>query len=290
MLKKIMLILFFGFGATTYGQFQETGVEGNYNLYPAGSSDVGLNSIDVKGRFLLNFGKLKLQNETSFENYNFSYPFETTFNTEDIENYKIFGNRIHLGYSVSGNWDVHSYFKISLASNFQSGITSEDFLYTGGAYILKKGGSVANPSYFKIGAGYETYFGKPQIYPLVSYYKRLNEEFTAEIGFPKTEIFFTPNEKYSLSAKLDFTGTYLNLGEPLQPNLQYTAEKTGLSSTVLSINYNYVLDDAWSFNIGGGYLLNSKYRLLDKNNNEVLQFEIAPRPIFSTGIKLNLEK
>lgn len=278
-----------GLGIKTYSQLQESNFEGTYSTSLAGSNDPGFTKIGGKAGFLLDFGNFNLENTFSLQYYQVAYPTGLKFSTEEISSFKNISNKIDLSYKLSDKWELHTTLSPTIASTLKKDLTSEDFLLTGGAYIKKKSGSSESPSYFKIGAAYETFFGKPEIYPIISYYKEFTEEFSAEIGFPKTELEYAPSQKSSLNASLHFTGEYMNLSKPEYVDLQTEANKAALSTTSLGLTYSYRLDDSWSFNLGGGYLLNNKYNLLDTYDHEVFSFETNSQPFFTTGIKFNLK-
>ncbi len=289
MLKKILLMLFLGMGkiTTTYSQVEKISFTGNYKLLPNKNDKLGLEAIDLEGSFMIKFGQVRLQNKFVLENYQVTYPFGMKFNTEAVQNFKVAEERIDIGFAVSKKWQVHGYFITALVSNFEGSITSEDFLFTGGAYFLSKNETNAS-SVFKIGAGYETYFGKPDIYPLFSYYKKVGKKMAAEVGFPKTELTFTPSEQHALSTRLDFQGKFFNISKPIITDQDEVAQKARISTTSLSLMYKHILDDNWSFNIGAGYFLDSQFSLLKSTQTEGFQLELKNRIYFNSGIKLKL--
>lgn len=284
-----MVILMLNLGTKTYRQLKESNFEWNYITSPTGSNELHFTLAEGKAGFFLDFGRLNVENNFSYTYLQVDYPLAPGFATKGINSFQIIANKIELRYKLSDKWELQTFLSPSIASTLKKGLTSEDFLLAGGAYIKKQGGSSQNPSSFKLGAAYETFFGKPEIYPIVSYYKEFTEEFSAEIGFPSSTLEFTPTSKSGLSANLIFTGENMNLSKPLNLVFQDQVNKVEFSTTSLGVNYRYELDDSWSFNIGGGYLLNNEYNLLNEKDHEVYSFKMNSRPFFNTGIKFNLK-
>ncbi len=283
------MILMIGIGTKSFCQLREGVFEMNYLLYPNGSDNVSFNKTGLTSFFSYDFNQWTIKNTTAFKYYQLTYPAKTSFNTDALNNLYNLRNTIGLNYKPTKQWELYAEMGIGLASNFHAGLSTEDVLLTGGGYLTRKWGEEAKPSGLSLGAGYYTYFGKPEIYPVVSYFTWLGNDLSIEAGFPKSEIAYHYKQDHLFKANLDFRGVYVNLSGGLVPDTRNTAEKAEINTGSLGLEYEYRMDDTWSFSLGGGYMLNSNYNLNDSEGEELFSFNINEKPFFTTGVKFNIK-
>jgi hypothetical protein len=286
--KRLMIFLLLGIGTKAHSQLQESTFKLEYLLSPAGSNNTGMSKTGLKNTSVFNVRKLKVENTASVDSYQFTYPVNFNLDAEELGGIYNFSEKVDLGYPLSEKWELHADFGVALVSTLGSKITEQDFVYTGGSY-LKRGLGNGKASHITLGVGYYTFFGKPEIYPVFSYYREISGNFSVEFGFPSTVLNYNFNEKAGLKATLDFNGIYANLSNPVNADWENTAQKAELYKTSLGLDYNYELDESWSFNLGAGYLLNNEYNLLNRKNNNIFSVNTASQPFFTTGIKFNLK-
>jgi len=283
-----MIFLLLGIGTKAHSQLQESTFKLEYMVSPAGSDNTGISKTGLENTSIFTVRKFEFKNTASLDSYQFTYPVNFNLDAEELGGIYNFSEKADLGYQLSEKWALHANIGVALVSTFQGKITEEDLVYTGGLYIKSKLGN-GKASHIILGGGYYTFFGKPGIYPVFSYYRAINDNISVEFGFPSTVLNYDFNEKADLKATLDFNGIYANLSNPVNADWKNSAQKAELHKTSLGLDYNYVLDESWSFNLGAGYLLNNEYNLLDSENNNIFSVNTASQPFFTTGIKFNLK-
>lgn len=275
-------------GTKAYSQLQESTFKLEYMAFPAGSDNIGFSKTGLENTSVFKLGKFTVENTSLIRAYQFTYPISFDLDTDELRSINNFSEKADFGYKITDFWEVHANIGVELVSTLKSKITEEDFLFTGGSYFKKILGSETT-SHIILGAGYYTFFGKPQLFPLISYYREWSENFSMELGFPITSVNYHLTEKSNLKTTLDFTGMYVNLSDPVSIDRHNSAQKAELYYTSLKVEYDYVLDNSWSFNLGIGYLLNNEYNLLNRDNNKIFSINTTPRAYFTTGIKFNLK-
>ena len=290
-MNKILLILFLIIiSAEGFSQFNRELLSLNYSYAPMGNDDYDFSKIEMNISMPFKLKNGFLRNSINLNYYNMNFRYGLDFNTKDLE--KVYGINYDLMYTyhLSSTWSVALRGGISLTSNFTNRVNGEDIQFTGGVVTEKNGGTLDKPFKFIFGLGYATITGEPRIIPLVSYSKKVNDKFSYEIGFPRTYASYNINERSTLKSMLWMNGFYSNLSDPIDIRNVYNAEKSSFSAISLGLDYSYRMDENWVIVLKGGYSFNSKYDLLDNDNNMVYSFDSSSRPYISTGIKFNLKR
>lgn len=271
-----------------YGQLERDVFSFNYTLAPIGNDGVDFYKTDFKLNIPVKLKKGVLINSVGYDYYQLSYS-NAPVNTEELNSFHGVNYRFTYLYPLNNKWNLSAGVGVSIASNLASSITKEDFLFNGGVTAIKKGGTYKKPSLFVFGLGYSTLAGKPSVLPLISYSKKVNDTFSYGIGFPNTYATYILNDRNSFNASLWQNGFYANLSNPVGVTMMDDANKASYTDISLGLDYAYQMDNTWAITFKAGYSFHNTYELLDRDNNTVYDFDLGPKPYFSTGIKLNLK-
>lgn len=286
-ITMVAIILFIG--TKTYAQLQEDILSFNYGLAPIGHDNIDFYKTDFQLNLPITLQKGLLTTSIGFENYQINYTKDYSFSTGDIS--KLYNINYALKYilPLQDTWELSVMAKAAIASNLTSKLTANDFLYTGEAQFKKVFKNTNTKTSLAFGASYNTITGKPNVLPIISYYKEVNQKLSIEIGFPKTLATYKLSDVSTLQSAFTLNGFYANLSSPMVINASNEIEKASFSATSLGLEYQYLMDDYWAISFKGGYALSNNYKLLDANNATVYNFNTVSKPFFSAGLTFSLK-
>ena len=172
-----------------------------------------------------------------FLNLEDDYPFETsTLN-------KIHVIDLNIGYTFKWNekWRFGIKFNPRIASTLSKSLTSEDYFMNGGAFFIKdktKEESLKCPYRLILGLTYNATTGIPFPLPFISYFKRVNENWSYNAVVPKSNLKYRFNEKNNMQAFVGLDGYLAHLQTPLVINDQ-SVDNISLSIAIGGLGYEY---------------------------------------------------
>ncbi|MUU78101.1 DUF6268 family outer membrane beta-barrel protein [Winogradskyella endarachnes] len=198
-------------------------------------------------------------------NLNEDYP----FNIQQLKKLHIID--FSLGYTFKKNdlWRIGIKFTPRIASTLTTTITKDDIFLNGGVYAIKDRteDDINKPYRLIIGLTYNSTAGVPFPLPFVSYYRRLNKNWSYNIGLPKTNIKYFFSEKSILQTFAGLDGYFANIQNPISVNGK-TAKNISLSVAIGGLGYEYYFTKhivAYSY-IGYTFRLNNHLRNDDRDN------------------------
>ena len=295
-MKKISLVLFMiaanGLSAQMLmmggDEFEIGGV--NYSNVP-NLGDTEVTNFGADGGLARPFGKGFLGIRINYQNFDFSFNESTNIiDFSTYENMNLVQANVFYRRPLKNSWSMTISFGSSLISNLEGDISTEDFVINTIGLLSKKWGDRGRHSVLSFGALYGTQFGQPTLLPVVSFRQKLNEQWSYSIGLPITGINYKINKKNRLSFTLQPQGIYgNNSGEVLfesgtltNSKLQYNALRTGIS-------YRYKILPFLSALVEGGYLPLVNLRILDKDNNEIYDFNPDSSAYFNVGLRFGID-
>lgn len=287
MYKKLIILIAF-ISIKGYSQFDRDLFSFEYTLAPISNNGVDFSKTAIKLNIPTKLKKGMLFNSIGFNYSQLDY-FDVNINDKDLEKFYGINYGLTYMYPLSDKWKISTRGGISIVSNLANSISSDDLLFKGGITAIKKGGTPNKPSRFMFGLGYTTFSGTPRLLPIISYNKQVNEKLSYSIGFPNTFAKYKFNEQKSLKLGLWMNGFYANLSNSVNATTTEISNKATFRTVSLGLEYNYRMSDIWTIFFKGTYSFYNKYELLDNNNNTTYDFDLGPKPYFSTGIKLNLK-
>ncbi|MDT8347787.1 MAG: DUF6268 family outer membrane beta-barrel protein [Flavobacteriaceae bacterium] len=291
-LKKsnVLLILLL----TTYCSFAQLGdlVKLEYTQIPQKDSRNQFKRINTLFKY-----PIKIQEDAylvpgiSYKNVQFDLTKDWDFDNENIDEFHFFETTLGYTYLLKNkNWRVGSEVGVGISSNFEtSGTTSNDYVYTVSAYAIhrKRFDYDNKKRVWILGIRFATDFGTPFPIPVATYNKQWRAEWETNIGVPKSNIKYMPNDRHTFEAFASLDGFYGNI----QRNVQ-TPEGIGsnVSMTLVysGLKYEYVVREYVFFYTEVGHTLLNRIRFRDGSNEVIFTLNDKNTFYFRTGIKVKI--
>lgn len=261
----------------------------NFEIFSVGlnstlnnSNSVGLRNANININLPLKLKSGVLTNSISFSRYYLDYNRDETMKTETIESFKTL--KYTLGYFTKINdiWGLKTNISPTISSNFESGITMEDFFLNGSLAFIKTG----KKGNLHLGLVYNTGFGTNKAMPIISYSGKVNSVFSYMLGMPITKIEYSINSTNKASFYLKPKGFYSNISDNLIINTDEKVEKVKYKSIQTGVNYSHSIDEFWKLSLDAGYQFSTKYELL---NNRESVYEFKTKNSFFVGLNLKYD-
>jgi len=214
------------------------------------------------------------------------YPFDTSL----IETINIIDFNIGYTFKTSEKWRLGFKFNPRIASTMTEKLTSDDFFLNGGAFAINdrtKDESIKRPYRLILGLTYNTTTGIPFPLPFVSYYRRVNENWSFSAGVPKSNVKYFFTEKSMMQTFVSLDGYFANLQRPLTIDGKQI-DNISLSVAVAGIGYEYFFTKHLVAYAYTGYTFRLNNVLRDNNRNEVFKLDDVNAFYLRTGIKFKI--
>ncbi|MFI1773232.1 DUF6268 family outer membrane beta-barrel protein [Thalassobellus citreus] len=289
-MKRIIMVAFIiSVANKSFAQLKEHMFSFNYSLAPIGGDEVDFYKTDLKANIPVKLKKGKIINSIGFDYYQLNYTNDYSFATANLTEFYNISYGLNYIYPISNTVSISAKAEVSIASNLINTVSSDDLLLLGDIFLSKKIGGETGKGSLIVGASYNVITGKPNVLPIVSYTKQVNNKFSYSIGYPKTYANYKMSPVSSLKSFLSIDGVYANLNSLTYVNTMTEANKASFTTTSLGLEYDYIMDGFWSISFKGGYSVSNKYTLLNNNDDEVFDFNTVSKPFLSAGIKFNLK-
>ncbi|MEL6811837.1 MAG: DUF6268 family outer membrane beta-barrel protein [Bacteroidota bacterium] len=180
----------------------------------------------------------------------------------------------------------------ALMSNFQNGITSDDLILSGRAVAIKRWGGQEKNAALMFGAAYGILFGAPNVFPIISFRKKVNDRWSYSLGLPQTGATYRINERNQVSILISPDSYFGNNSSEVSldnfetlstTKLQYLSVRTGLE-------HRYQLQPNITIVTKAGLVPFGDLEVRDVNNNVLYEFETDSSPYISTGLSFNINR
>jgi hypothetical protein len=228
---------------------------------------------------------------TLFSNYsNSQINFLTSlnsFNEVDIQNLYSLDIGIMKEIDLKKNWSSKIVFNPQVRNNSFKNIDSDSYIFNSSILFFKK---INTNSDINFGLEYGTLLGSPSIYPVFQYNKSINKKYSFGIGFPKSFLKYSVNEKNKVLFNANYNSYFTKINDATsrvvnQEILKYNS--VFLSKLDTSLEYNYIFYNESVVSIRLGKSFGNKLKI-EENNNEVSNFNFTNDFIISMGFKYNL--
>ena len=167
---------------------------------------------------------------------------------------------------IHDKWGVRAMAKPTLASNFQDGISGDDFYMQGSAVvhrIIRKGFSVG------AGAAYTNGFGEPVAVPILSL-RYQTEKFDLDINAPvKVSAKYTASKFVAgIKAEVDGNQYNLRLGDNENPQVE-KLDAINFSRMNIGPVFGWVIDGQGRIELSAGVSLNRIFKVVDVADTEL---------------------
>lgn len=212
------------------------------------------------------------------------------FNTEPLKRLHVIDLSFAYTFKSNSTWRLGFKINPRIASTLTKTLTMDDLFLNGGAYIIKDrtdATDIPKPYRLILGLTYNTTAGVPFPLPFVSYYRRVNENWSFNAGVPKSNLKYFINERNMVQAFVVLDGYYAHLQEPTSVNGE-SVDHISLSVAVGGLGYEYYFTKhlvAYSY-LGYTFRLNNVLR--NRDRDEIFKLNDLNAFYLRTGIKFKI--
>lgn len=213
------------------------------------------------------------------------------FNTSEL-------NRLHiidlsLGYTFKckdEKWRLGFNFNPRIASTLTHSLTLDDVFLNGGVFAIKDrtdATDIKRPYRLVLGLTYNTTAGLPYPLPFVSYYRKINDTWSFNLGVPKSNLKYTFNKHSIVQAFTSLDGYFTNIQKPMLVNGR-EVNNISLSVAVGGLGYEYCFTKHIIAYTYVGYTFRLKNVLRNANRDEVFKLDELNAFYLRTGLKFKI--
>lgn len=297
-MKKLTVLFFINFAMCVTAQsspFSGNGLElgrFEYSLLPSiGNTQLEKTAVSVGlgkkfGKSLLTFGI----NYTKYDIYFKDILLGNTLS--DFEN--IHTMRINFFYSrpLKNNWFVNALVSPMLSSTLTEDISTDDFFYN--TFLSASKLWIKNDlrTNLTLGVGFGTLFGRPRVFPIVSYSKQLSLNTRYSIGLPFSGLFHDINEKNTINFTLSPEGLFANNASSIlnTENEEINNSRLQFNGLKLTLGYQLKFDENWITHFKLGYMPISNMEVIDLEDNTLYDINTNETIFLNIAVSFNLNK
>lgn len=210
------------------------------------------------------------------------------FNTEDLASVQtIEGSLGYLKKLKNSDWFYGFKVGVRLASNFESHMVGDDYLYLIGAYAIRnrtKEGTADKPNRLVIGLDYSSTPGRNYPLPIFNYYREFQPDWTYTLGVPKTNIRYKFDTRNHVQGFVTLDNFFANI----QANKIINGkEADNISQTLVlgGLGYEHYFTKHLLYYAYVAYSIYNDYRLRNKKRDDIYTIDDKGTLYFRTGIK-----
>ncbi len=213
---------------------------------------------------------------------------DVPFNTDDLNSVQnIEASLGYLHMSKKTNWIYAGNLGARIASNFQTKLTSDDFIYIGRVYAIRDRtdeGKAEKPDRLILGLEYSTTPGRNFPLPIINYYKEFAPNWTYTLGVPKTNVRYKIDTKNHVQAFVTLDNVHANIqGNKVVGDR--VAEHISMTIIIGGLGYEHYFTKHLLYYGYVGYSFSDDYRLRTDTREDIVKIEEKNSPYFRTGIK-----
>lgn len=288
--KKVLMLLFMTSFYMAHAQLTDL-ARLEYSFIPKSNSEDQYTRL----RALLNY-PIELKNDSYFivgGEYN-----RILLNLEDEYDFETSGlSKIHvidlnLAYTFKWNekWRFGVKFNPRIASTLTHKLNSDDFFMNGGVFFINKrtaSDEIKKDSRLILGLTYNATTGLPFPLPFVSYYRKIDENWSYTAGIPKSNLKYHFNPKNNLQVFTGLDGYLAHLQKPLVIN-EKEAEHISLSVAVSGLGYEYCFTKHLAAYLYTGYTVRLNNVIRSNNRDEIFKLDDINAFYLRSGLKFKI--
>lgn len=195
-----------------------------------------------------------------------------------------------IGYLIkpkASDWFYGFKLGMRVASNLESKLLSDDFLYLVAAYAIRdrtKAGEADKPNRLIWGLDYSTTPGRNYPLPILNYYREFHPDWTYTLGVPKTNLRYKFNNKNHLQTFVTLDNFFANI----QDNITVNGKRAeNISQTIIlgGVGYEYYFTEHLLYYGYVAYSISNDYRLRNNKRDDIYTIDDKNTLYFRTGIK-----
>ncbi len=292
-MKNFLTVLLCSITLSVGAQFNQYSLELRGRLISDKDSDASFQSLSISksiARIPIKKGAaglLQISGDYSYAHINFKNNFGMFDDLENLHNVGLVVNYIR---PMSKKWTFIGRVNPQLNSTFTDGIKGDDF-YINVAALWNY--SKTPMSRLTFGLAYTNTLGFPAPIPIISYWKKFNEQWEISLGVPRTSGTYNFSKKSSLIGYIEINGYNANISENIPASVSTTngtqyAERIGYRDIITGLEYRYRVKK-FMFRINSGYTLDRTFELQDGSNDNVFDFEMSNNLNIGFGLGYNFK-
>lgn len=214
------------------------------------------------------------------------YPFDKSL----FESLHIIDLSVAYTFKTSEYWRFGAKITPRIASTLNEKITGADFFLNGGIYAVNDrtdDESAEKPYRLILGITYNSTTGVPFPLPFVSYFRRLNDNWSYNLGVPKSNLKYFFNEKNMVQTFVGLDGYFAHIQKQQEINGK-DVNNISLSLAVGGLGYEYFITEHIVLYIYSGYTFRLNNVLRNKERDEVLKLDDLNAFYLRTGLKFKI--
>ncbi len=222
---------------------------------------------------------------------------ELPFDPERIGNTQRFEGSVgYIRKIKNSNWRIAGKVGIRIASNFETSLVNDDFIYQGAIYAIndvkeRKEGEVVvgKPYRWILGIIYTTTPGRNYPIPLVNYYREINKTWSYTAGVPKSLIRYSFNDKNHLQAFATLDNFFANIQNNVQvEGSSRIGENISMTNVTLGIGFEHYFTDHLLYYCYAGHTVYNEYRIRNNDRDDVFVIENDNTFYIRSGLKFKI--
>ncbi len=205
---------------------------------------------------------------------------------EEIENFHNVGLTLNYFRKLSPKWSLFGRLNPRLNSNFTDDIKGDDFYFNVFALLNY---SKSKDSRLSFGLVYSNTLGYPAPIPAINYWKRFNEKWEMELGFPRSSVTRSLSLKSKLVGYFEMQGYNGNISENIRNSTfqkNREAERISYRDIITGIEYRYQVKK-FQLRLNSGYTVNRKFELQNSDKEAAYEFDMENNFNFGVGLGFN---
>lgn len=210
------------------------------------------------------------------------------FDTGDLQSVQtIEGTVGYLHKLKESDWYYGFKVGVRMASNFDSKLISDDYLYLAAAYAIRdrtKEGLADKPNRLVLGLDYSTTPGRNYPLPILNYYREFHRNWTYTLGVPKTNVRYKFDAINHVQAFVTLDNFFANI----QANKTVNGKLAeNISQTIIlgGLGYEHYFTEHLLYYGYAAYSISNDYRLRNNKRDDIYTIDDKNTLYFRTGIK-----
>lgn len=283
LLLLVSTITFAQMGPNTYDLNIDANITGNND------NDVNVKTFGLQKNI---FKHMIKQGQKGILNMGFNYKYaQLNFNTNEdffsnLQDFHSLGVNLSYIRRINEKWMFIGMINPQLSSNFTGKLTSDDF-YLNLIGLINYSSNMNNRLTF--GLVYSNSRGIPFPMPVITYWRKLNEQWEINLGFPRLGTTYTLNPQSSFSGYIELDGYNANISNNMSSvhfEEARMAEQINYLAIISGIEYQYKADK-FSFKVNLGYTLGQTFELQNSNHDTAYEFDMGSNLNFGIGVGFN---
>lgn len=210
------------------------------------------------------------------------------FTTDDLNSVQTIEGIVGYLHTVKeSDWLYGAKVGARLASNFDSKLIADDYIYLLSAYAIRdrtKEGKADKPNRLVLGLDYTTTPGRNYPLPILNYYREFADNWTYTLGVPKTNVRYKFDDKNHVQAFVTLDNFFANIQSNKVVNGK-VAENISSTLVLGGLGYEHYFTKHLLYYGYAAYSISNDYRLRNNKREDIYVIENNNTFYFRTGIK-----